>query len=112
MESTSAYVISVVTALVFLLIAAIISTSIKYEGGSNPQDPKKRKKWFWILAIVTPAVTFLLGYFVFRPEGNVMIMNKYTTALGIGTGVSLIIYILMGFVLSKLFANGKIGNWF
>ena len=112
MEITSAYIISVVTALVFVLISAIIANAIKFEGGSNPKDPQQRKKWFWILAILTPAVNFLLGYFVFKPDANIMVVKKYTTALAIGTGVSLVLYILLGFILSKVFRNGKIGNWF
>lgn len=112
MESTSAYIISIVTALIFLLISAFIANAIKFQGGSNPKDPQKRKMWFWILAILNPVVIFLLGYFVFKPEANVMIVNKYITALGIGTGIGFVLYIILGFVLSKMFKNGKLGHWF
>jgi sulfoxide reductase heme-binding subunit YedZ len=112
MESTSAYIISFITSLVFLLFAAFIANTIKFEGGSNPKDPQQRKMWFWVLAILCPVVIFFLGYFVFKPEANIMIVNKYMTALSIGTGIGFAVYVIMGFVLSKMFKNGKVGNWF
>lgn len=112
MESTSAYIISLITALIFLLLAAIIANAIKFEGGSTPKDPQSRKTWFWILAILNPALGFLLGYFVFKPDANMMVLNNYVNALSIGTAIGFILYILLGFLLSKIFANGKIGHWF
>jgi len=112
MESTSAYIITLITALIFVLISAIIANAIKFEGGSNPKDPQSRKSWFWILAILNPAVAFLLGYFVFKPDANIMVVNNYISALSMGTAIGFVLYILLGFILSKVFANGKIGHWF
>ncbi|WP_316826430.1 hypothetical protein [Pedobacter miscanthi] len=112
MESTSAYIISIITALIFLLLSAIIANAIKFEGGSNPKDPQARKTWFWILAILNPAVCFLLGYYAFKPDANIMVVNNYVTALGIGTAIGFILYIIIGFVMSKIFTTGKIGHWF
>jgi len=112
MESTSAYIITLVTALIFLLLSAIIANAIKFEGGSNPKDPQSRKTWFWILAILNPALAFLVGYFVFLPDANRMVVNNYVSALSMGTAIGFVLYILLGFVLSKVFANGKIGHWF
>ncbi|MEI8048737.1 MAG: hypothetical protein WCI92_15250 [Bacteroidota bacterium] len=111
MESITAYIVAGVVALCFLLIAALISTAIKFEGGSNPKDPKKRKMWFWIFAILTPIVNFILGYFVFMPVGKVA-QNKFIIALSIATGLAFILYVLLGLILSKMFKNGKLGNWF
>jgi len=112
MESTSAYIICIITALIFLLLSAVIANAIKYEGGSNPGDPKSRKKWFWLLAALNPIVCFFLGYFVFKPDANMMVVNNYLNALSIGTAIGFVLYIVLGFVLSKIFANGKIGHWF
>jgi len=112
MESTSAYIITLVTALIFLLLSAIIANAIKFEGGSNPKDPQSRKTWFWVLAILNPALAFLVGYFVFLPDANRMVVNNYVSALSMGTAIGFVLYILLGFVLSKVFANGKIGHWF
>lgn len=112
MESTTAYIISIVIALVFLLLSVFIASAIKFQGGSNPKDPQKRKIWFWILAIINPAVIFLLGYFVFKPDANILIVNNYTSALSIGTGIGFVLYIIIGFILSRVFRNGKLGHWF
>lgn len=107
-----AYIISIVTSLVFILLSAFIANLIKFEGGSNPKDPSKRKMWFWVLAILNPAINFLLGYFVFKPTANVMVVNKYISSLSIGTAIGFVIYIVVGFILSKMFKNGKLGHWF
>jgi len=112
MESTPAYIITIGIALIFLLLSAVIANAIKFEGGSNPKDPQSRKTWFWILAILNPALAFLLGYFVFKPDANMMVVNNYVSALSMGTAIGFVLYILLGFVLSKVFANGKIGHWF
>ncbi|WP_158797877.1 hypothetical protein [Pedobacter sp. L105] len=112
MESTSAYIIALITALLFLLLSAILANAIKFEGGSAPKDPQLRRNWFWTLALLNPAVAFLLGYFVFRPDANIMVLNNYKIALNIGTAIGFVLYILLGFILSKIFANGKIGHWF
>ena len=112
MESTPAYIITIGIALIFLLLSAIIANAIKFEGGSNPKDPQSRKTWFWILAILNPVLAFLLGYFVFKPDANMMVVNNYVSALSMGTAIGFVLYILLGFVLSKVFANGKIGHWF
>lgn len=112
-QSLSAYIMAVVIALVFLLIAAVISNLIQFEGGSHPKDPGKRKMWFWIFAILCPVVIFLVGFLVVRAGIKVpSLRDKYTTALSIGTGVAFLIYIVLGFILSKIFKHGKLGNWF
>jgi hypothetical protein len=33
-------------------------------------------------------------------------------ALPIATAVGFVVYVLLGFILSKIFKNGKLGNWF
>ncbi|MFD0749195.1 hypothetical protein ACFQZS_03515 [Mucilaginibacter calamicampi] len=112
MESITAYVISAITALVLLIVATIIATVINYEGGSRPKDASKRRRWFWTIAALNPAVIFLLGYYVFKPTANIMVVNRYVHALSIGTAVGFVLYILLGFVLSKIYKNGKVGHWF
>lgn len=112
METTSAYIISIVTALVFLLISAFVANLIKFEGGSNPKDPAKRKTWFWILAVLNPVAILLFGLFAFIPDANIMIVQKYKSTVYIGTGIGFAIYIILGFVLSKIFKNGKLSHWF
>jgi uncharacterized membrane protein len=107
------YIISAVFAGVFLLIAALISNAIKFEGGANPKDPGKRKMWFWIMAIIGTIANLLFGLFsYYYPENNSYAKSQLITAIGIGTGICLLLYIVLGFVLSLSIKNGKINNWF
>ena len=107
------YIIAVVAALVFVLIAALISNAIKFEGGARPKDPAKRKMWFWIMGVIAPIANLAFGLFTYYyPEGNSYARSKLITAIGVGTAITFVVYILVGFILSKMFKNGKLGNWF
>ncbi|TWR26795.1 hypothetical protein FPZ42_07085 [Mucilaginibacter achroorhodeus] len=112
MQSITAYVLAGVTTLILLLLCAIIANAINYEKGSRPKDPVRRRTWFWVLAILNPGLIFLLGYYAFKPEANIMVVKRYVTALSIGTACGFVIYLLIGFILSRIFRNGKIGHWF
>ncbi|WP_366183618.1 hypothetical protein [Flavobacterium ovatum] len=110
----TAYFISAIFAGAMILLAAFISNSIKFEGGSNPTDPGKRKMWFWIMAIINPIVCYTIGWLVLAPnaESKQMQFDEYMAVLPIATVVGFFIYIIAGFILSKIFINGKVGNWF
>lgn len=104
------YILSFIFAAAVLLIAAFISNAIKFEGGPNPNDPGKRKKWFWIFAILNPIIFYLIAAFVMAPS-NKKQLESWNDSLPIATIVGFVVYIILGFVLCKIFKNGKIGNW-
>jgi methionine sulfoxide reductase heme-binding subunit len=110
----TSYIIAAIVAGAMILFAALISTAIQYKGGNNPRDPRQRKAWFWILAILTPILFFLLGLFVLapNPENDQMVYDDYMKVLPVATAAGFIIYIVVGFILSKIFKNGKLGHWF
>jgi sulfoxide reductase heme-binding subunit YedZ len=110
----NSYITSVIAAGLFILIAALISNMIQFEGGSNPKDPGKRKMWFWIIAILNPVLFYVLSAFVLapNPDNDQMVYDDYMATLPIAAGIGFIIYVVLGFVLSKVFKNGKLGNWF
>jgi sulfoxide reductase heme-binding subunit YedZ len=112
MESITAYVISGITTLTLLLIAALIASSINFERGSRPRDAARRRIWYWVIAVLNPALIFLLGYYIFKPDANVMIVKRFIHALSIGAACGFAVYLVLGFVLSKIYKNGKIGHWF
>jgi sulfoxide reductase heme-binding subunit YedZ len=107
----STYILSVIFAAAVLLIAALISNAIKFEGGANPKDPGKRKMWFWIFAILNPIIFYAIAAFVMAPS-NRRELEAWNDSLPISTIVGFVVYIVLGFVLSKVFKNGKLGNWF
>lgn len=110
----TSYIIAAIVAGAMILIAALISTAIQYKGGSNPNDPRQRRMWFWIIAILNPIIYFLLGRFVLapNPENDQMVFDDYMKVLPIATGAGFFLYIIIGFILSKIFKNGKLGHWF
>ena len=122
------FVVAIVCALGFLLLAMLVASLIKFEPGSNPKDPQKRKLWFWILGVLATILAFVLLFFVIPVPVEAVdwdqivdvsakrryenLMAHYTMMVGIATGVCFVVYILLGFILSKIFKNKKIGNWF
>ena len=122
--------VGVLSALVFLLLAMLVANMIKFEPGSNPRDPQKRKLWFWVLGVLATVLAFVLLYFVFSPETTPNVVNNmpkvtpaqkaafkkaydhYMLMAGISAGITFVLYVLLGFVLSKIFKTKKIGNWF
>ncbi len=109
----SAYIIGIIVFIVMLLVAAIVANAIAYEPGTNPSDPRKRKMWFWIFAALTPVLTFFLSYFIVYSGIRMQnVQEKYMTAMCIATALSFVLYVLFGFILSKIFGHGKLHHWF
>lgn len=130
LDTMSIYLIGVVAAVAFLLIAILVANLIKFEPGSHPKDPQKRRIWFWILGVLAVITTFVLLYFVFMPasaeslkevgllkktadfDAYKLKFNTYNKNFPIATGVCFVVYVVIGFILSKVFKSKKIGNWF
>ncbi len=122
--------VGVLSALVFLLLAMLVANMIKFEPGANPRDPQKRRLWFWLFGILATVLTFVLLFFVFNPDMTPTMVNSlskvtpaqkaafkkaydhYMLMAGISAGITFVLYVLLGFVLSKIFKTKKIGNWF
>jgi sulfoxide reductase heme-binding subunit YedZ len=110
--ATRSYLIAAVVALGFLVAAAITANAITYEGGPRPADPGKRRLSFWALG-VTATVGFL-GYamLVLGPSVAANLQPRFMRATAIGAAEVFAVYVVVGFVISKIFATGKVGNWF
>ncbi len=105
------YILSIIFAAVVLLLAALISNAIKFEGGANPKDKSKRKMWFWIFAVLNPIIFYSIAAFVMTPS-NRKAQETWNDSLPIAVAIGFVVYIILGFVMAKMFKNGKIGNWF
>lgn len=109
----SAYMIGVIVFVVCMLLAVISANAIQYEAGINPQDKKKRKIWFWIFAMLCPVAIMAISYFAVYSGIRVPSrQTAYLTAMAISSGVAFVLYIIVGFVLSKMFSHGKLASWF
>jgi magnesium-transporting ATPase (P-type) len=123
------FLISGVIALAFLFLAWLVAVSIKFR--PDHKDFKKRRMWFWIFGILALITSFILLFFVFGTiqahtrevlenvgYGSEAIDNYYTLhthymiMAPIATGVTFVVYTVLGFILSKMFKHKKIGSWF
>lgn len=111
---SNTYILAVVAAIVFVGIAILIGSMIAYQGGKNPTDAKKRRVWFWLTGIIATAAFFCYNYFYV--SGTIvptqMLQDKFFTHAAIATGVTLAVYVLAGFVMSKLLKRQKFGTVF
>ena len=110
---TNTYIFAVVVAIAFVGISMLVAKTIAYEGGRNPGDPRKRRIWFFVLAGIN-AIAFFLWNFLYVAEKvkGAPAQSKFLVHSGISTGVAIIVFIILGFVLSKLIKKGKYGTIF
>lgn len=107
---TSAYMWSAVVMVVFFLIAVIAANLIMFK----PNNPgvTKRRVWFWTLCIGSGIVSFLVNFIIASKIDVPSIQSKYQTASVIAAVSVIIVFIIAGFILSKVFHTKKIGTWF
>ncbi|SRX56217.1 hypothetical protein [Aequorivita sp. CIP111184] len=110
---TETYIVALIFIVFFIALAILIANLIKFQGGTNPKDPGKRRVWFWILAILAPLTFYLYNFFLVIPNVKTgPALNKFSMHPPIASGVVLVVYIILGFVLAKMMSRGKVGNWF
>ncbi len=111
MNQISIYVTSVVVAVVMLFIAAIHSTSIAFRPDNS--DVRSRKIKFWIYAVATLVINFIICYAVFyMAEKTKAKKEAAIIATSIGSVVSVVVYIILGYITARINKHGKTGNWF
>ena len=105
---------AIAVALAILLLAAIISILIQFEGGINPKDDNKRRLVFWVFAILNPIVYWLLAYFYLAPdpEESRRAYNRFIEVIPTDMLIGVISYIIAGIIVSKFAVTGKLGHWF
>ena len=110
--SMQTYIFGAIVGIIFLALAALIANAIKFQGGSNPKDPRKRRIWFWVLLVVSFIAFFLYNLFGVAPTVSNNLQSDFMNAYVIGTVITIAVYLVLGFILSKTFRTGKLGNWF
>ena len=110
---TQTYMLAVIVAVVTLALAILISSQISFERGANPKDPRKRRITFWILAVITPVIFYMYNLFLVIPNiKKGPALAKFFNTSAIAPVISLVTFIVLGVILSKIFKTKKIGNWF
>lgn len=106
------YILAAVVALSCLAIAAAIAHVIKFEGGARPRDPAKRRLWFWAVLVAGVAAFFLYNMYGVAPRVAINLQPRFLTANATSAAVVAATYLIVGFLMSRMFATGKLGNWF
>ncbi|MEE0979185.1 MAG: hypothetical protein UH625_07240 [Muribaculaceae bacterium] len=111
--------------VVLLLIAIFASLSVAYRPSGT--DNTTRKIIFWVFAFLTPIAAFVVNLFTchvysqetfdksYQVERGVNIAEKFSellTNISIIALVSFVLFVLVGFILSKAFKSSKLGSWF
>ena len=110
---TQTYILAIVCAVIFIGLAVLISNSINFEAGPNPKDPSKRRMWFWIFAVSAPIIFYLYNFMMVIPSVRKGPASEtFSIHPPIATAMVLLIFIISGFALSKMFKRGKLGSWF
>lgn len=110
---TNTYILAFVFALIFIGFAFLVSNFIAFEGGKNPQDAKKRKIWFYILGASSTLLFFLWNYlYVTDLVRGAKGQSDFLVHNAVATIISLAAYMLIGFVLAKVFKHSKFGTIF
>lgn len=110
--NTTTYISAVVLGILFLGIAAIVAKLITYESGARPTDPRRRRIWFWSLLGFAVTVFFFYNQFSVMPGVAGNLKARFMSTMGIATGVLVVSYLALGFIIAKGFPKSKFGNWF
>ncbi len=107
---TSAYMWALIIMVACFVLAVVISNLILFK----PNDPgtTARRVWFWGLCVATGVISFLVNYHTASGIEVPTDQSSFLKHAGIATGVSVVLYIIVGFAVSKLFPNTKVGTWF
>jgi integral membrane sensor domain MASE1 len=105
------YICAIVASVFALVLAIFLSNNVAYK--PNLSDVRKRKAIFWFSSIVAPVVSALLAYlFVYLDLKTGSKKSTFMLHMFIGLAVSWIVYVILGFVVSKVNKQGKLGSWF
>lgn len=107
---TSAYMWALVSMAICFFIAVIVANAVLYKPG-NP-GTTTRRIWFWVFCIASGIVGYLINYIIGSNIAVPTIQSNYLMHSGIAAGISVVLYIVVGFLVSKLFPNKKVGTWF
>ncbi|MDJ1470888.1 hypothetical protein QNI19_24055 [Cytophagaceae bacterium DM2B3-1] len=110
--ASETYMFAAIAAVIFIGLSWVVANLIKWEGGKDPQDAGKRRAAFFIIWFVAGAAFFLYNMFVVSDKIAPNLQSKFSQVNYISTAIVFVVYIILGFVLSKLMKNSKYGTIF
>lgn len=107
---TSAYMLAFVVMAVLFAVAVVASNLVLYKPG-NP-GTTTRRILFWAMCVLAVVVGFGINFYIASGVEVPNIKSDYLMHSGIAALASALVYIIVGFVVSKIFPNAKVGTWF
>jgi len=110
---TNSYMLASAFAIIMIGIAFLIGKLISVDLSPNRKDTKKRRIVYWTLLVLTPILFYLYNFMIVIPNiKKGPAFSKFFIHGALSALAALIIYFIVGFVLSKAFKNTTLGHWF
>lgn len=107
---TSAYMWAVIITAVGFFVAIIAANLILFK--PNNPGTSARRIWFWVLCALSVITGFIVNSIIASGIAVPSIKSEYIMHAGFAAVSSLALYVIVGFIVSKLFPNSKVGTWF
>jgi sulfoxide reductase heme-binding subunit YedZ len=95
-----------------MLLAAALSQAVKYEGGNRPADPQRRRVILYGVMLASAAGVFAYNAIMVAPTVAKNLIPRFNTMSYIGFAITLVVYFVSAFAMSKIFSTGKLASWF
>lgn len=106
------YMFAAIAAIFFIGVSWVVANLVKWEGGKDPKDAGKRRAAFFVIWFIAGAAFFLYNMFVVAEKVAPNLKSKFSQINYISTAIVFVLYLIAGFVLSKLLKNSKYGTIF
>lgn len=108
---TNTYILSIIEAVVFVSIALIIANLIAFQGSSEDNSYKRRRIWFFVIWFFAIAGFFCYNNFVVMERiKNIAFQSKFMNCIAVSSGIVLIVYGVLSFIIMKFFPKSKFGT--
>ncbi|MBD5340285.1 MAG: hypothetical protein HDR94_01785 [Bacteroides sp.] len=107
---SEAYMWAFIIMVIFFVVAVIVANLIPYKPKNPGTTP--RRICFWTLGVATGVVAFVVNSIIAQGILVPNIKSDFLMHSAIASALFVIIYILLGFSVSKIFSSSKVGTWF
>jgi uncharacterized membrane protein len=105
------YMYAVIIGIIAIVLAFIIATLIKWQGGKNPRDHVKRRIWYIIIGLVFPIAFFLYNtLYVSSYIDRAPLQAQFSTANILATLIVLGVYVVVGIITMMIMRSTKWGS--
>lgn len=110
MTAITAYAWALAVCIILFLLALLISNLVPYT--PSGRDRLTRRVVFWVFCALTPCVSFAINAIVAQSFRIHAQRAAFMGQSAIAAGCALLLFILVGLVLSRAYQRSKISSWF